>query len=832
MRWLRAVRALARVEWRQIHRHRGRSLLVAMLIAVPVAAVVGAATIARVITQTPEERARQAMGGATLRIELGSGKPDLAALTALLPPGTPVTAVFAGQETVQIPGRQLRAALLALQPDALEPRGAAAGMVGLQTGRWPADAHEVALSQVLLDGLQSRLGSAVTLAGEEPRLISGVVFVPEDLDVPLVVRPGTAVEQGGKHFALAVVGADDAAALATRLREAGMPVRTRAEASQTGGGLASLAFTAGVIGFLEAALVIAAAFAVGLRRRQHEIGLLGSAGAAAPEITAAMLLSAAGLAVFGGIAGIALGIGAAAALHPYLDAWNGRVNGAFEVAPGDACAAFLLGIGAALLAAWLPVRSATRVPLRESLGACRPTPARSHTGLAAGIACIATGIGLTAIPLPKQEAPAVMLLVGRPILVILGLGICSPSLLAGLARGAAHLPLAWRLALRDTGRFRTRNGPVVTAVLVGMSLTVTAAIIVTSVQSKLDAVPAEFRDDQLLVEGAASEDVARRLQAELHPLAMAPLQAVYEGGEPVRARCGSDKTRRFTRDWVACGDDDLLRAMNAEAGADAMRGGQLLVLDPPAAATGTAGAPAIELASGSEVRALAPEATRAVTLDQKISAPLFVFHRSTLAAMGMEPGPPPGSSVAPYLLRLASPVTPAVLDRARAIAAQSLGASVDAALLHRGPARAIYSVAWAICMLTSLVVVLVATALSAAESAADERVLHTVGAAPALLRRHAAARAGYLALLGCILAVPAGVFTSLALLRAANFQLDPVWPWGDLALIVLSLPAVAYAGVWLFSPAHQLAASVLSFGARSRKYGSTLPVIFTTSGLP
>lgn len=792
------MRALARVEQRQIRRHRGRSLLVALLIAVPVAAVVGAATIARVTTQTPEERARQAMGGATLRIELGSGKPDLAALTALLPPGTPVTVVFAGQETVHIPGRQLRAALLALQPGALEPGGAAAGMVGLQTGRWPADAHEVALSQVLLDGLQSGLGSTIALADEEPRWISGVVFVPEDLDVPLVVRPGTAVEQGGKHFALAVVGPDDAAGLATRLREAGMSVRTRAEASQIGGGLASLAYTAGVIGFLEAALVIAAAFAVGLRRRQHEIGLLGSAGAAGPEITAAMLLSAAGLAVCGGIAGIALGIGAAAVLHPHLDAWNGRMNGAFQVALGDVGAAFLLGIGAALLAAWLPVRSATRVPLRESLGACRPTPARSHTGLAAGIACIAAGMGLTAIPLPKQEAPAVLLLVGRPILVILGLGICSPSLLAGLARGAAHLPLAWRLAVRDTGRFRTRNGPVVTAVLVGMSLTVTAAILVTSVQSKLDAVPAEFRDDQLLVEGAASEDVARRLQAEFQPLAMAPLQAVYAGGEPVRARYGAEGARRFTRDWVACGDDDLLRAMNAEAGADAMRGGRLLALDPPAGA-GTAGAPAIELVSGSEVRAVAPEGTRAVALNQKISAPLFVLHRSVLAAMGMEPGPPPGSSVAPYLLRLAAPVTPAALDRARQIAAQSPGATVDAALLHRGPARAFYKIAWAICMLTSLVVVVVATALSAAESAADEHVLHTVGAAPALVRQHAAARAGYLALLGCVLAVPAGVFTALALLRAANFQLDPVWPWGDLALIVLSLPAVAYAGVWLFN---------------------------------
>ncbi len=793
MRWLRAVRALVRVELRQIRRHRGRSLLLILLIAVPVAAIVGAATLARITAQTPAERARQAMGEATLRVELASGDPGIATLTALLPPGTPTATLFAGQETVRIPGRQLRAALLAMDSKILGPGGLAAGMVHLETGRLPANTGEAALSRLLLEGLGSTVGDTTTLADGQLRAITGTVVAPEDLDLPLVLRTPSPTELGGKHVVLVAALEADTADIAARLRQQGYTVRTRAEARESSGGLASLAFTAGVIGFLEAGLVIAAAFAVSLRRRQYEIGLLGSAGASAPEIVAAMLASAAALAVCGGALGTFLGIGTAAILHPHLDTWNRRLNGAFEVAPGDVGAAFLLGIVAALLAAWVPVRRATQVPLREALGACRPSPARSSTGLAAGVSCLIAGIALMSVPLRSGEIIATLQLIAGPILVILGFALCSPWLLGGLARHAARLPLAWRLAVRDAGRFRTRNGPVVAAVLVGMSLTVTAAVLVASVQSKLDAIPAELRNDQLVVEGAAAENVARLLQADFPCLAAAPLQAVYAHGEPVRAHYGTEKARRFTRDWVACGGEDLLLAMNAEAGASALRAGNLLALDLPA------GAPEIQLTPGSGQLDLTQPATTAVTLSQKVSAPLFVLDAARLPAMGMEPGPPAGRSVVPWLVRLASPVTPAVLDRARRIAAQTPGASVDAALLHRRPARAMYYAGWAICTLTGLVVVLVATALSAAESAADERVLYTVGAAPALLRTHTAARAGYLALLGCVLALPAGMITSVALLRAANFQLAMVWPWGDLLLTVLFLPAAAYAGAWIFA---------------------------------
>jgi ABC-type antimicrobial peptide transport system permease subunit len=96
------------------------------------------------------------------------------------------------------------------------------------------------------------------------------------------------------------------------------------------------------------------------------------------------------------------------------------------------------------------------------------------------------------------------------------------------------------------------------------------------------------------------------------------------------------------------------------------------------------------------------------------------------------------------------------------------------------------------------VIVLVATALSAVESAADERVLRTVGASPALLRALAAARAGYLAFLGSVLAVPAGLIVAGGLIANAQVGLPFVPPWLDVLLGLVVLPLTSYAVAWRF----------------------------------
>ncbi len=788
---LRALRALARVELRQLRRNRGRSLLVVLLIAVPVAAIVGGSALVRITEPTADERATHAMGRAALRIDGLQRPEDRAEVRALISADAEVVDVFTGMEQVSVPGRRLRARLFAVSPDAIGPGGLASGMLLIQRGRAPANSGEVALSPVLMGGLDRGIDDTVALEYGPVRTITGVVIDSEDLSLPVVLRTPAAVEHGGRHILLAAVADDDLGAVRRRLGDAGYPAETRADAATADAVLVALVFVLGCVGLFEAALVIAAAFAVSLRRRQYEIGLLGSTGATMKGVTTSLLLSAAALALGGGLLGAALGATGAMAVHPWLDGLNGRLNGGFELSLIQALGAVVLGVVTAVLAATMPARSAARVPIREALGGRRPVTSPSSTWLAVGVTMVAAGLGLLLFAPREHLVTNALGVVGGPVLGLLGFGACSPWLLDWLSRRAARLPLAWRLAVRDAGRFRGRNGAVVTAVLAGMSMSVTVAILVSSLESALDAIPAGYRDDQLLVEGAGAEEAARRLAAELEVVASAPLQAAYVSGDPVRARFGAEPDR-LRKEWIAVGDDDLVRTLGIEDELPAFRAGRLLALDPPDDAE------PLVLSAWLDGRQLDAPVLARVATSQRVREPRFILSRSAAAALDFDPGPPLNRSLVPWLVRFEGPITADLLERAQEIAAGTTGTSLDANLLHVSPARGFYHAVVVLCALTGLIVVLIATSLSASESAGEERVLQTVGAAPALLRAHLAARAGYLALLGCALAVPAGLLTAVALFEAANLPVQLVMPWLDLGFALLALPVLVYAITWTF----------------------------------
>lgn len=801
LRASRSLRALLRIEARQIQRQPGRAILVALLVAVPVAAVMGGATLARITEPSREERSARVLGAADLRIDFKDAA-DLGVLREILPAAARVERVYIGTERVEIPGRQFQASVFALSPDALGATGLAVGMLHLAQGRPPANSGEVALSPVLLAGLGRSVGETVTLAYGPERRITGIVIDPEELNRPLILRTPAAVELPGVRALLVELPKERAGndgATFQSLRDAGFRIQNRSAAAEEKGGLAALVFALGGIGFAEAALVIAATFAVGLRRRQYEIGLLGSAGAAIPGITASLLLSSGALALVGSLFGLLLGTGGAALIHPYLDGWNGRLNGAFEVSATDSGIALLIGILTALLGAVVPAAKAARIPIRVALGQRRPAASTAGRSLVLGLTLVIAGLALLAFAPHGNRAAAALGVIGGPILGILGFGACSPWILDQLAQRAAKLPLAWRLAVRDAGRFRGRNGPVVTAVLAGMSMSVTVAVLVTSIEAALDAVPADLRHDQLLVEGPGAEELVARMRAELPVVAAARLEAAYVHGEPVRARifvAAPDSLGAPGPESVATGDEELLRVLCGvavdAATTEAFRSGYLIAFDPPS------GAAAASLRMWLEDDEIIRLPLKVVNSRERVREPRFVLHAGALERLGMYEGPLLRRSLSPWLIQLDTAVTPASLERAQVIAAGSFGTTIDARLLHRAPVRSFYRIMLAISILTGLVVVALATALSAAESRSDETVLRSVGAAPGLLRRHQAARAGYLALLGCALAVPAGMIPAFAIFSSANIPLEFVMvPWHYLFITVLGLPLLTYVGTWV-----------------------------------
>jgi len=784
----RALRAVWRVEARQVLRHRGRSLLLGALVGVPVAAIVGGATLLRIIEPTTEERRSQLMGAAALRVAVPPSHDSLAAAIARLPRGARHARVLVGTEQVQTPGRRLRARLLATAPEALGSDSLAHGLVRLTQGRFAAHAGEVALSPALLAGLGVALGDTVTLAYGGPRAVCGVVVDPEALADPLVVRPPAVVEERVETQVLVGLPADRVPAAAAALRAAGLAVTTRAESGERDPVMTAVVFFFGGVGFLEAALVIAAAFAVSLRRRQRELGLLGSVGATADTMSVAMVGSSAAIGAIGAIAGALVGLASVAAIQPWLDTWLRRWTGGYEVPWLAVSAAVALGVITATLAALLPVRQNARLPIRVLLGGRRPVVAAPRGWLVAGLAMAALALALVTF-LPRASGLVGGLsVIGGAVLAVLGFGACSPWVLGALARHAAPLPPAWRLAVRDAGRFAARNGPVVTAVLAGMSLGITVAVLVTSVEARLDTFPQAYRDDQLLIEGAAAEAVARQVSQSMPTLAVAPLAALYAHGMPVRVRAVSDSGAGH--DWVALGDDSLLAVLAADAGAAAFARGDVLALG------GAGDASRLRAVAGRDARDLGWRGATRVAVNQRVHAPAYAVSAAAVAARGLESGPPPRRTLVPWMVRLRAPVTAAALEQAQRLAAAAPGTSVDAARLHRAPARAIYRFLLVACLLTGLVVVLVATALTAAESVSDEHVLRTVGAPPGLLRAHLAARATTLALLGCVLAVPAGLLSALGILGSANIDLAFQMPWRDILFTVAGLPLLTYAITW------------------------------------
>ncbi|MBK7642108.1 MAG: FtsX-like permease family protein [Planctomycetes bacterium] len=596
-----ALRALLRAEGRSLRRDRARSGLIVLLVAVPVAAMAGGSALFATVRRTPDEARASVLGAADLRLDAPATR---ARVAQLLPEASEFEPLRDRRADVSAPGAHSVARAVDLASGALEPQRLARGYLRVVEGRAPASAGEAGASPTLLAELRQPLGGTIRLDGESARVV-GVVVDPEDLAAPLVLRAHDPARDGPAPSWLARIGNPEEAA--ARLRSRGAGASARSELGGEDGFETAALLVLGGFAFFEAALVVAAAFAVGLRRRQRELGLLGACGATRAGMHAAIAASALLLSGAGTAIGLVVGLGAAGAAVPFIDDWNGRANGELEFPLRLLATATALGLLMPLAAVLLPAIGATRLPVRVALSAQRPVAEGTRGWMLLGGGLLGCGLSCVAWGAQREGPEAGLGILLGSALAVLGLGAASPWILGLLARAAAPLPLAWRLAARDAGRFRARNAPVVTAVLAGSSVTLLFAVLAASVE-------------------------------------------------------------------------EFLRARGQSGDTESM---------------------------------------------------LFV--------------------------------------------------------------------ALAACFVTSLVVVLAATALSTAESAADARVLRAVGADPRVLRVHAGARAAYLALLGAALAIPGGLVPGAGLLELASGDLPFRTPWREIALVVIALPASAFALAWILA---------------------------------
>ena len=440
-------RPALRIARRTVMRSRGRSLLIAILVAVPVAGATYADVIARTFSSSDLEAYRtvgDADGAVTVtrekrlgrfdplylwqanatRDERDPGKVDVA---ALLPAGTHIVPMptYVGV-TLARGDRVVRTQIVAGDVRERLHRFAMA----LEDGRAPS-ASEVLVSRrlaerlKLLDGDELRTGATITVRGGPAARVSGIVRDPSCLSCEkLVALPGSTVVRAARDarqpayyngyetrdptFLVDLPAGTSIDALGADLASSGVALTTRDALEHpddyqqtfrdtvTVDALRAIALVALIValGLLEVVLLAGTAFAVGARRQVRELGLVAAGGGSPRDVRRIVLAQGLVLGAIGAALGVAVGFAVAIAGRPVWERFADSEIRSWAFGPGEIAIAALVGLASGLAAAVLPALGAGRMrPVDALAGRFRSTGRARRRGALGGAALLAVGAG-------------------------------------------------------------------------------------------------------------------------------------------------------------------------------------------------------------------------------------------------------------------------------------------------------------------------------------------------------------------------------------------------------------------------------------------------------
>jgi putative ABC transport system permease protein len=779
--------------------------------------------------------------------------PESVDLAKLLPAGTRLVRENRGGGEVTLRSGEWIARTSAAVIDMREPL--LRHQAELVDGRRPTDPGDVLLSPALADRLHVGVGAAIAARGAPQLHVVGLAREPyclsceravvnADSTLARVARPDPEAARFDRPTYLVDLppgaSADD---LWPALAKQGVALTPRNAYLHPGryqGGhdgfasvgdvrSAALAMLIAGLGLLEVVLLAGAAFAVGARRQTRELGLIAASGGSPRHVRRIVLAQGLVLGAIGAIGGVAVGIGIAIAGRPLWESLDNAELAVWAFSPLEIAGAALIGLVSGLAAAIVPAAGAARTrpvdALAERFRTSRRRRRRS-AGLGAALIVVGGACGLAGNVLiandfaayahelarvaeaggyPSAPAPAVpvALIVGGATLLVAGIVILTPVLIGRLSGLGRRLPVAARLAVRDTARHRHRTGPATTAIAVAVAGSVVLAFVIAATfhADQLRHVP-ELPPHVLAFETGATDNVATVREAARKAAAALPggsahelrqldtMELVRRGDDPSCANgCNLGGGPA-----VAAGDE----ALNAAAGGGAyddtarraLAAGQIVVFNP--ALVRQDGRVALHRYGerGSRTVLLpAHLARRAVTYTAMPSA---LVPRSVQRERHWK--------LAAYRV---------LVDYDRRATPDQVAAAIDAAD-QRGvtayddsapdpPANGVMLAIAGIAGFVTLVGVAISVALSAAEGRADLATLAAVGAAPRRRRALAASQALVIAGLGVVVGIAFGAFVAYTA-RATTGSPDFVVPWLNLAVTGLVVPLLAVLVATVFTP--------------------------------
>ncbi len=839
-----AWRAALRVARRDAWRHKGRSVLIIAMVAIPVLGLTGADVLARTMQLSPSERVTREIGQADAAIALVGGNVqqtvdplyggfsnDASSASAQVPNltvGSPRYAALSrralgvlgatsstalAQFTGVVGANDLRVVTTITQLALDKP--VTKGIVSLQSGRMPQNASQVAVTSRLAQRLGLHVGARLTV-GAESRTVTAIVRDPVDLrNEALYVLPGAvALPHTDNYGDTAVIELVQTRRPVTwrevaMLNGMGVVVASRAAIENPPPGVPSYSShsqltTRDAVGvetvaigmaILEVCLLAGAAFAVGARRQRHDLAVVAAAGGGAADVRRIVLAGGVVLGLIATLIGAALGIALSPAALPYVANWAHHSPGHFDLRWVDILGVILLGLVTGILSAVLPARSAARDDVVLALSGRRGVVRSPRRVPIVGIVMIVAGVVIAYRATLNFHFRVI--LVGA-VVSQLGFVLCAPSWVGLISRLGRYVGLAPRLALRDAARHRGRSGPAVAAIMAAVSgaVAVSTYLATTDHNEKASFIPfGRIGQPVLYLNNPQPAATLARIDATLQRdlAATGVLDVPQVNCVRVRSGCAQIYINGSVGSYqgIAVGGPALLRLLiqRTDAAAEqALRAGHPLVFSD--AARGPAATQIGYTGNNGFVPAAAVGSPYVVDIGNRGSATSALISPGAAARMHARTS-----------LVMQIPVTPTTptqkqIDRANAQIPPTTSIAMETGYHSR------YSTGLIILAIAAAIVMLGATAvsvgLSMAESKPDLVTLSAVGGRPMTRRLLVASQAGTVSLLGAVQGLVAGLIPAWAVLHALrrpHFTL----PWQTMLLIVVAIPLLSMIGTALFA---------------------------------